>query len=191
MPLRLLKLFLGLSTFAWGISAGTVFAGTFPAKDVTTAWFADGKFIEESESQRMTNDFGGRLDFTDDPFFILKWQTNWTSISSIKRLEPVYIVLFIADKNDVPEPGVVYEITIKFPNGMVCSRFTNQPVVIQNISPMTRSPDLKPTLRLSGRATVFQTDLPDPTGMYTVEVELRDRLRKTSVTLTKQLNVIK
>jgi hypothetical protein len=191
MPLRLLRLFLIITAVGWGVCIAGVFAGSFPAKDVTTAWFANGKFIEESEGQRMTNGFGGRLDFTDDPFFILKWQTNWTSISSIKRLEPVYIVLFIADKNDKPEPGVVYDITIKFPNGMVCSRFTNQPVVIQKLSPMTGSPDLKPTLRLSGRATVFQTDPPDPTGIYTVEVELRDRLRKTSVTLTKQLNVIK
>ena len=62
MHLRLLRLFL---TFAM------LSCLSLHAKDITSVWFADGKFLEESASQRMTNDFGGRLDFTDDPFFIL------------------------------------------------------------------------------------------------------------------------
>ena len=188
MPLRFLRLFLSFAVLA---------CLSLHAKDITSAWFADGKFLEESASQRMTNDFGGRLDFTDDPFFILKWQTNWTSISSIKRLERVYIVLFVASKNDVGQQDVVYDITIKMPDGSVSSCFTNQPVVYQPLRAQPLHPttdiqdDLKPVLRLNYRATVFYTDPPDPVGIYTVEVELRDRVRKTSVKLTKQLNITK
>ncbi len=188
MPLRHLRLLLSFAVLA---------CLSLHAKDITSVWFADGKFLEESASQRMTNDFGGRLDFTDDPFFILKWQTNWTSISNIKRLERVYIVLFVASKNDVGQQDVVYDITIKMPDGSVSSYFTNQPVVYQPLRAQPLHPttdiqdDLKPVLRLNYRATVFYTDPPDPVGIYTVEVELRDRVRKTSVKLTKQLNITK
>jgi len=164
---------------------------SLPAKDVTSAWFAEGQFFEESASQRLTNGFGGRLDFTDDPNFILNWHTNWNSISSIKPLERVYIVIFVASNYDAEDQDVVYDITIKFPDGSVCSHFTNQPAVKQKLTTATGLPDAKPTLRLSRRSTIFYTDPPDPLGSYTVEVELRDRLRKTSVKLVKQLNVTK
>ena len=161
------------------------------AEDVTSAWFADGKFFEESASQRMTNGFGGRLDFTDDPSFIIHWRTNWNSISSIKPLERVYIVVFVASNPDAEDQDVVYDITIKFPDGSVCSRFTNQPAIKQKFNPATAPANPKPALRPSRRSTIFYTDPPDPTGSYMVEVELRDRLRKTSVKLAKQLNVTK
>jgi len=180
MPTRFLRFIFGLATLA---------CLSLPAKDVTSAWFDDGKFFEESASQRLTNGFGGRLDFTDDPNFILHWRTNWNSISCIKPLERVYIVLFVASDYDAEDQDVVYDIIIKFPDGSVCSHFTNQPAVKQKLNSATASPDAKPTLRLSRRSTIFQTDPPDPLGSYTVEVELRDRLRKTSVKLTKQLNV--
>jgi hypothetical protein len=164
---------------------------SLPAKDVTSAWFDEGKFFEESASQRMTNGFGGRLDFTADPNFVFTWRTNWNSISSIKRLEPVYIVLFVAGSPNLKSQDIVYDITIKFPDGSVCSHFTNQPAVKPPLTTATAGQDAKPSLWLSRRSTVFQTDPPDPLGTYTVEVELRDRLRQTSVKLTKQLNVIK
>lgn len=175
--------------FALILAAWTCFS--LHARDVTSAWFADGKFFEESASQRMTNGFGGRLDFTDDPSFILHWRTNWNSISSIKPLERVYIVVFVAGNPDAEDQDVVYDITIKFPDGSVCSRFTNQPAVKQKFNPETAPDNPKPALRPSRRSTIFYTDLSDPTGSYTVEVELRDRLRKISVKLTKQLNVAK
>jgi len=182
MLIRLSRLLLGFALLA---------SLALHAQDVTSAWFADGRFFEESASQRMTNGFGGRLDFTDDPNFILHWRTNWSSISSIKPLERVYIVLFVAGNHDAEDQDVVYDITIKFPDGSVCSHFTNQPAVKQKATPALGLPAAGPTLRLSRRSTVFYTDPPDPAGSYTVEVELRDRLRKTSVKLTKQLNVIK
>lgn len=182
MPLRLLRLFLVLVAMA---------CVPLHAKDVTSAWFADGKFIEESVSQRMTNGFGGRLDFTDDPDFLNHWRTHWNSISSVKHLERVYIVLFVACNYDSEPQDAVYDITIKKPDGSVCNRFINCPAVKQRASPATGPHDAQPTLRLSPRFTIFQTDPPDPDGIYTVEVELRDQLRHSTLKLTKQLNVVK
>ncbi|HSY17532.1 MAG TPA: hypothetical protein VK815_04320 [Candidatus Acidoferrales bacterium] len=133
MPSCLLKLFLA---FACCLS--------LPAKDITSIWFDDGKFLEESDSQRMTNGFGGRLDFT-----------------------------------------------IKRPDGTVCNHFTNLPAVKQPLPIIKHLTDDKPTLRLSPKFVIFQIDPPDPVGTYTVEVELRDRLKGTRVKLKKQLLVNK
>ena len=163
---------------------------SLPAKDVTSAWFADGKFFEESESQRMTNDFGGRLDFTDDSDFLQNWRTQWKSISNIKHLKSVGIVLFVACKYEAEAQDSVYDITIKRPDGSNCICFTNLVAAKQHFYPATGSHDLKPTVRLSPRFTIFRTDPQDPIGTYTVEVELRDRLRKVSLKLKKQLFVV-
>lgn len=190
MPLRLSRLFLGFAAFAWAFSVVGGFNGSLHAKDVTSAWFADGKFFEESESQRMTNGFGGRLDFTDDPDFLQNWRTHWNSISSIKRLKSVGIVLFVACKYDAEEQDSVYDLTIKKPDGSVCICFTNLVAAKHHFYPTTGPHDPKPTLRLSPGFTIFKTDPPDPVGAYTVEVELRDRLRKTTLKLKKQLIVV-
>lgn len=160
------------------------------AKEVTSAWFADGKFIEESESQRMTNGIGGRLDFTEDPDFLKNWRTHWNSVSSVKRLESVYIVLFIVCNYD-QEQHIAYDLTIKGPTGSVCVSFTNLAAAKQNAVPTTSTHVAEPTIRLGPRFTIFTTDPPDPAGIYTVEVVLHDRLRKTNLKLTKRLNVIK
>lgn len=184
-----LRIVPGVGAFAWSILAMSEFVCSLSAKDVTSAWFAEGKFFEESASQRMTNGFGRRLDFTDDPNFLINWQTNWNSISSIKRLERVYIVLFVADNSGAQAPTAVYDLTIKMPNGSVCAHFTNQPVLKPILNPVLSHADLKPALRLNPHFTIFYTDPPDPIGPYVVEVELRDRLRKTSLKLSKQLNV--
>jgi hypothetical protein len=180
MPLRLLTCFLA---FACCIP--------LPAKDITSAWFADGKFLEESDSQRMTNGFGGRLDFTDDPDFLNTWHQHWSSVSTIKHPEGVYIVLFVAAKFDLEEQDSVYDLVIKRPDGVVCNSFTNLPAVKQPLLLIKNLPDPKPTLRLSPKFVVFQIDPPDPVGTYSVEVELRDRLKGTSVKLKKELLVNK
>jgi hypothetical protein len=161
------------------------------AKDITSAWFADGKFLEESDSQRMTNDFGGRLDFTDDPDFLNNWHQHWNSVATIKHPDGVYIVLFVAATFDLEAQDSVYDLTIKRPDGIVCNHFTNLPAVKQPLPIIKHLPDPKPTLRLSPKFVVFQIDPPDPAGIYIVEVELRDRLKGTSVKLKKELLVNK
>jgi len=183
MPFRPLKLFLALAVFTCCLS--------LPAKDVTSAWFADGKFLQESDSQRMTNDFGGRLDFTDDPDFLNNWHQHWNSVSTIKHPDGVYIVLFVAAKYDLEAQDSVYDLTVKKPDGSVCIHFTNLPAVKQPLLLIKHLPDPKPILRLSPKFTVFQIDPPDPVGTYNVEVELRDRLKGTSVKLKKELLVNK
>ena len=183
MPFRLSKLLLALATFTCCLS--------LPAKDITSAWFADGKFLEESDSQRMTNGFGGRLDFTTDPDFINTWRQHWNSVSTINRTNGVYIVLFVACKYEVEDQDSVYDLVIKRPDGSVCNSFTNLPAVKQHLTLATVLPDAKPTLKLSPKFVVFQIDPPDPTGTYTVEVELRDRLKGTRVKLKKELLVNK
>jgi len=183
MPLRLLNLFLTFIAFACCLS--------LPAKDITSIWFDDGKFLEESDSQRMTNGFGGRLDFTTDPNFLNDWRQRWSSVSAINHADGVYIVLFVAGNYDTEEQDAVYDLIVKQPDGSVCVNFTNLPAVKQPAIIFKHLVDAKPTLRLSPKFTIFQIDPPDPTGTYTVEVELRDRLKGTRVKLKKQLVVNK
>ena len=161
------------------------------ASDLTSAWFADGKFLEESDSQRMTNGFGGRLDFTDDAGFLNGWRTHWNSITSTKHVDGVYIVLFVACRYDDEPQDSVYDLTVKYPNGTVCLHSTNLPAVKQPLHLTQHLADAKPTLKLSPKFVAFQIDPPDPVGTYTVEVELRDRLKGASVKLKKELLVTK
>src|SRR5882724_10433463 len=105
MPLRLLNLFLTFIAFACCLS--------LPAKDITSLWFADGKFLEESDSQRMTNGFGGRLDFTTDPDFLNDWRQRWSSVSAINHADGVYIVLFVAGNYDTEDQDSVYDLSVK------------------------------------------------------------------------------
>ncbi|MDR3460371.1 MAG: hypothetical protein P4N60_23325 [Verrucomicrobiae bacterium] len=183
LRLSILGLFITFAAFACCLS--------LPAQDITSAWFAGGKFLAESDSQRMTNDFGGRLDFTADPDFLNGWRQHWNSISTIKHPQGAYIVLFVATKYDSEAQDCVYDLAIKKPDGSVCISFTNLPAVKQPLPPVKHLADAKPTLRLSPKFVVFQLDPPDPVGTYTVEVELRDRLHKTSVKLKKELLVNK
>jgi hypothetical protein len=161
------------------------------AKDITSLWFADGKFLQESESQRMTNDFGGKLDFTDDADFLNDWRQQWNSVSSIKHSGGVCIVVFVATKYEMEAQDCVYDLMVTYPNGTVCLRSTNLPAVKQSFPPFTDPKALKPTLRLSPKFVAFQIDPPDPAGTYSVEVELRDRLRNKVVRLKKELMVAK
>ena len=161
------------------------------AKDLTSDWFSNGKFIQESESQKMTNEFGGKLDFTDDANFLTGWREHWHSVSTINHTNGVYIVLFVASKFEAEEQDSTFDLTIKNPDGSTYACFTNLTAAKQHYYPATGPHNLGPVLGLSPRFTILQIDPQDPVGTYTVEAVLRDKLRKNELKLQKQLVVKK
>ncbi|HEX7654314.1 MAG TPA: hypothetical protein VF607_12465 [Verrucomicrobiae bacterium] len=157
-------------------------------KDVTTEWFANGQFLETNPAQQLTNHFGGRLDFTDELNPALTIATNWTSLVSVRKLDSVLIVVFVAC-DDAQEQDITGELTIRQPNGTICIHHPPAPLFQAKPTKLNLSPAPLPSLHLGTHNTIFMTDPGDAIGKYQVEVILRDRLRHQEVCLTKTLNV--
>lgn len=165
---------------------------SLPAKDVTSAWFVDGKFTEESDCQKMTNGFGGRLDFTDDPNFLNDWRKSWNSISAIKHGGGLYAVLFVVDDTEA-ETNLVYDLTIMKPDNSPYISFTNLPALKSpiNLGHASRPVPAPSILKLSPRFTIIQIDPQDPAGVYTVEAVLKSKAKQIQIKLKKQFTVYK
>jgi hypothetical protein len=161
------------------------------AKDAMSNWFSNGRFIQESESQKMTNEFGGKLDFTDDANFLTDWREHWNSVSNINHTNGVYIVLFVASKFEVEEQDSTFDLTIKKPDGSIYACFTNLTAAKQHYYPATGPHELNAMLEPSSSFTILQIDPQDPVGIFTIEAVLQDKLRKNVVKLQKQLVVEK
>ena len=154
---------------------------------MTAHWFTKGHFIEESESQRMTNGFGGRLDFTTDPDFLNHWRERWHPVSGIRHAGGLYVVLFLVS-NPMAQEDYTFDLTLKNPAGEISTLATNQ-VASKHPFILGDSPENVTKLVLCPQFTAIQMDPPDPLGTYTVELLLRDNLTKKSLILRRQFTV--
>jgi len=158
------------------------------AEDSVQDGFANGKFIQETESQKATNGFAGKLDITDDPNFFADWQKHWHPVSTFKHGDEFYIVVFVADRpNGLMDS--VYDLTIFNPEGKPYITRTNMVALKHPLFPSS-GPDstyLKPSSRLVG----LHLDPDDPVGEYKVHVVLKDKVTKTELNLEKKFTVEK
>ena len=164
-----------------------LFALSAQAADISEKWFAHGRFIEESESQRTTNGLTAKLDFTLDPNFLTNWRQNWTPVTTIKHTGGLLAALFIATDPSVPE-DYSFDLRVLEPNGTIVNISTNQ-VAIKHSGNLGGPSQLH--LEPSPKFTEIDIDPPDPYGVYIVEVVLRDNATKKSLTLRKSFTVEK
>lgn len=164
-----------------------LFAVSVHAADISEKWFANGRFIEESDSQRTTNGMSARLDFTIDPNALTDWREKWTSVSSIKHDGGLIVVLFLATDPSVPE-DYSFDLRVLQPDGKVVNISTNQVAMKHTGNPGRPS---QVHLEPSNKVTEIDIDPADPYGVYTVEVVLRDNASKKSMTLRKSFTVEK
>lgn len=165
-----------------------LFALSAHAADVTDKWFANGRFIEESESQHTTNGLSAKLDFTLDPNFMTDWRQNWTPVTTIKHTGGLIAVLFIATDPAVPE-DYSFGLRVLEPDGTIVNISTNQVAIKHAGNPANGSSQLH--LEPCRKFTAIDIDPPDPYGVYIVEVVLRDNATKKSLTLRKSFTVEK
>ena len=165
-----------------------LFALSVQAADISEKWFANGRFIQESESQYTSNGLTAKLDFTLDPNFLTNWRQNWTPVTTIKHTGGLLVALFIATDPAVPE-NYSFDLRVLEPDGTIVNISTNQ-VAIKHAGNLDNGSS-QLHLELCPKFTAIDIDPPDPYGVYTVEVVLRDNATKKSLTLRKSFTVEK
>jgi hypothetical protein len=167
-----------------------VLCSSLHAADGFSQWFAHGRFIQESSSQKMTNGYGAKLDFTTESDFLNNWRTHWKSVSKIKHNAGIYIVVFFVNVNQIPhtDNDFTFDITIRKPDGSTYASMTNMR------APRYRGPATGPMtdsrrLDLAPNFVTVQIQPKDPAGAYLVEAMVKDNLNRVSFRLEKQLTV--
>lgn len=169
-----------------------VLCSSLHAANGFSQWFANGRFIQESSSQKMTNGYGAKLDFTTEGDFLNNWRTHWKSVSKVKHNTGIYMVVFFVNVNAIPhaDKDITFDITILKPNGSIYASFPDM------AAPPYRGPITGPMtdsrcLDLAPHFVAIQIQPKDPAGAYLVEAMVKDNIHRISFRLEKQLMVEK
>jgi hypothetical protein len=133
-----------------------------------------------TESMRSIQDFGGSLIVTSDLDWQKKWNTpvevtpEWHTVTTVKQGQEVVILTFFSNPklNDERLANISCDIKVIQPDGVVASNHPDLVCFRGEIKGSTYNIYLaEPVMNFIGEPT-------DPIGMWTVEVTLKDNIRK-------------
>ena len=148
----------------------------------------DGKTVPDNDHQKTRDGFGAMMLFTDDEKVFENWQKpeqpKIRNISTAQRGVPVHVLLIFASPGRDAEgkSNVTYDAKALKPDGSVYSEFKDL-VALKGAGPPSGY------LQLSPAAMAIRIEPEDPAGSYTVEIVVRDNVRKVELKLKDKFTV--
>jgi hypothetical protein len=165
------------------------FCSVIHAEDFS--WRKDGKPLADTDSQKARDGFGAMLLLIDDKKFFEDWKKpeppRFKTLTNATRMVPVYTVVIFAGagRNAEGEAQVSCDVTIRKPDGEV---YGEQRGLVAAQGRQVLSPTM---LQLARDRLVIRIEPHDPAGIYTVEVTVRDHVRKVDLRLKERFTVSK
>ncbi|MEY2407841.1 MAG: hypothetical protein QOF48_511 [Verrucomicrobiota bacterium] len=154
-------------------------------------WRKDGKPIADTDSQKTRDGFGALLLLIDDKKFFDDWKKpdppRLRTITNATRILPVHTTVIFAGagRNADGEVHVTCDVTIRKPDGSV---YGAQKGLVATRGRQTLSPTM---LQLARDRLVVRIEPHDPAGTYTVEVTVKDNVKKVDLRLKERFTVSK
>jgi len=157
-----------------------------PAQSQSAFWRdTDGKPIQETESRKSKNDFGGAVLVTTDADWKEKWDTppetkpSFNKAGIIPYGKKVFVLTFFSNpaKDDGGNSNVRCDLKITAPTGKVSLSQQDMTCFSGRIAGSSYN------LYLSAPVIAFSGDPGDPAGIWVVEVSLRDAIRNVELPL--------
>ena len=155
-------------------------------------WFQNGTNRVEMPNMKSSKGFGASLCLTDDTQFFDDWnkESPGVKIKEMKRAtrnKPFFtVVIFVNPSTDSKKQcNVTGDITIRKPDGTVYGAMTNANFWVA--LPAPKPGELQLAVEYMG--TVIEKK--DPPGKYSVEVIVRDNIKKAEISLSDSFVVEK
>jgi len=174
--------------------------GTLYAADTTNSvspaatkggWHVDGKPLDDSEAHTSTNGFGAMLFLTEDEKMFANWDgpggPHFKPVSVARRGVPVCTVLIFVGaglKSD-GKADVTFDVVVRKPDGSIYGKDKDMVGAQDQIDPAPRA------LQLARDYMGIRIEPKDPAGIYTVEVLVRDNVKKVELRLKQRFTVEK
>ena len=155
----------------------------------STAWRKDGKAAADTPNMKSKKGFGAQLYLTQSPQFFEDWNKpgtpNLKTLERAQRNVPLFsIILFVDPGTDSKgSVDVTYDMVIRKPDGSIYGEQKN--AVGLKGKYVVPSHDLQ----LAHERMGIQIDNQDPSGTYTVEVTVRDHIKKVELPLKATFKV--
>ncbi|MEI6494227.1 MAG: hypothetical protein WCO94_16905 [Verrucomicrobiota bacterium] len=155
----------------------------------STAWRRDGKPVDDTSNMKSKKGFGAQLFLTQSPKFFEDWNKpgtpNLNMLEKAQRNVPLYsIVLFVDPGTDSKgSVDVTYDMVIRKPDGSIYGEQKNA------VGLKGRFVVPAHDLQLAQERMGIQIDSQDPSGTYTVEVTVRDHIKKAELLLKATFKV--
>lgn len=151
-----------------------------------------GSPVPESDSQKSVNGFGGLLVVTPDKDWEEKWSTppetapEFSHTSAVERGGELFILTMFTNPqpDDSGVADVMMDIDVRRPDG---SASTHAEGATCFKSVLGGSPQ---NIRLCGPVVGFVGEPSDPTGTWSVQITLRDNVRKVAIPLSTTFELI-
>jgi len=157
--------------------------------DDSTAWRKDGKPVADAPNMKSKNGFGAQLYLTQSTQFFEDWNKpgtpNLKVLEKARRNVPLFSAILFVDPGTDSKGSVdvTYDMVIRKPDGSVYGRQKN--AVGLKGKHVVPAHDLQ----LAQERMGIQIDSQDPSGTYTVEVTVRDHIKKVELLLKAAFEV--
>ena len=172
-----------------------VLAASTPAGDED--FFSADPKITNNEELATKDGFGAKFCLTDNEQFFLSWipseANNLNPVQKVQRHTPLFIALFFVDPGSIRLPTVVgrrpmvktdvnYDFEVRRPDGSLYGEGKRL------VAWSGRPPPLH-ALQLARTRTTITFEVIDPPGWYTINLIVRDDVRKVAVGLRRKILV--
>ncbi|OGW85005.1 MAG: hypothetical protein A2987_03445 [Omnitrophica bacterium RIFCSPLOWO2_01_FULL_45_10] len=148
-----------------------------------SAWFANGKPSQDTENEKSKDGFGVQLWLTTDGNLYEEWSKpevpEWTVTKRAKRNKPVYAVIIFINPpvNEKGECDISGDILIRQPDGKVYADIKDFKIWQNKPAPP------KNNIGLAENDVTIMIENNDPLGIYTIDVLVKDRVKKITIPL--------
>ena len=166
-----------------------VLFGTSLHGDDSTAWRRDGKPVADTPYMKSKKGFGAQLHLTQSPQFFEDWNKpgtpNLKTLEKAHRNVPLFsIILFVDPGTDSKgSVDVTYDMVIRKPDGSIYGEQKNAVGLKGKFVIPAHD------LQLAQERMGIRIDNQDPSGTYTVEVTVRDHIKKVDLPLKATFKV--
>jgi len=155
----------------------------------STAWRKDLKPVADTPNMKSKNGFGAQLYLTQSTQFFEDWNKpgtpNLKMLGKAKRNVPLFSALLFVDPgiDSTGSVDVTYDILILKPDGSIYGE--------QKDFAGLKGKSVVPahSLQLAKERMGIQIDSLDPSGTYTVEITVRDHIKKVDLPLSATFEV--
>src|SRR5688572_4980634 len=151
-------------------------------------WNQNGNPISDSDSRRSTNGFGAMLLLIDDQKFFEDWQRpespKFKTVSIARRMVPIHATILFAGAavDSDGKAHVSCDVKVLKPDGSV---YGARERMIASKDPISSAT----ALFLATQRLVVRIEPKDPTGTYTVEAFVKDKIKNVELKLKQQFTV--
>lgn len=170
------------------ILAVVLLIGLLPAQGAES-WQKEGKAAPNTPSMKSKNGFGAQLFLTENAQVIQDWNKpevpKITPVEKAQRSVPIFtVILFVEPGIDASGiANVTCDIVVRKPDGGIYGERKNTVVWKHKYLAHSRA------LQLSEGYMGIRIEPKDPSGTYTVEVVVRDHLKKVQLPLKTTFQV--